>query len=62
MRHQFRASNDRVMHMQTTADTLALHCPGADPLHLTVEDIDRLMAKMAEAKRDLAQSPRGWRS
>lgn len=59
MRKQFRASNGHVMHMQTAKGFLGLHCPGADRLELTVDDIDHLADALQQARLELIQRNRG---
>lgn len=55
MRKQFRASNDKVMHLQTTDTFLGLHCPGADRLELTVDDIGDLIDALQQGRADLVR-------
>lgn len=59
MRKQFRASNGNVMHLQTTATHLTVHCPGAERLELTLSDIEKLADHLGQARLELIQREAG---
>lgn len=59
MRKQFRASNGNVMHLQTTATHLNVHCPGAERLELTLGDIEALADHLHQARLELIQREAG---
>lgn len=55
MRHQLRTDAGQVIHLQTTATHLAVKIPGADPVHLSVADLDQMVDRLQQARVELIQ-------